>query len=86
MFSSQNLFQHNVMLHLRAANDHWRPELTLVYNPIDPTLLINGKLCYVWADSQQLSLGFRRYAGQSKGIYRQLAFDHSIYLGAEFVF
>ncbi len=86
MFSSQNLFQHNVMLHLRAANDHWRPELTLVYNPIDPTLLINGKLCYAWADSQQLSLGFRRYSGHSAGIYRQLAFDQSIYLGAEFVF
>ena len=86
MFSSQNLFQHNVMLHLRAANEHWRPELTLVYNPIESTLLINGKLCYDLADGQLLSLGFRRYAGQSAGIYRQLAFDHSIYLGAEFVF
>lgn len=86
MFSSQNLFQHNVMLHLRVANDHWRPELTLVYNPVDPTLLINGKLCYYWSEGHQLSLGFRRYAGQPAGIYRQLSFDQSIYLGAEFVF
>jgi len=86
MFAAQNLFRHNLMLHLRLPGGRWRPELTLVANPEDGGLLASTEVQYYCATGHHLSLGARWYRGPAAAVYRQLDYGRTIYLGAELVF
>lgn len=86
MFSSHNLFQHNLMLNVRTKIENWQPELTILLNPVDKSLLFNPRICYDLDAGHQIKLGTRHYLGSSKSIYRQLDFDNTYYLELELVF
>ncbi|RUO26879.1 hypothetical protein CWE09_09370 [Aliidiomarina minuta] len=82
-FATQNLFRDNLMLHLRTSSGHWRPELTVLTNPRDNSLLINTRLCNKGLRSSQYCLGLRQYAGGSDSIYEQLSYNTTWYLNME---
>ncbi|WKE64772.1 hypothetical protein PVT67_14025 [Gallaecimonas kandeliae] len=86
MFASQNLFRNTLMLHLRSSGEHWRPELTMLLDPIDKGLSIHGKVCYYFASGDKLELGAKHYLGAADSVYRQLDFETTYYLGVELVF
>ncbi len=86
MYSSQNLFQHNVMLNIRAGNEHWRPEVTLLLNPEDNGILIDTKVRYYGSAGHHVELGIRYFGGSKSSIYSQLEYDNIYSIGAEFVF
>jgi hypothetical protein len=86
MYSSQNLFQHNVMLNIRAGNESWRPEVTFLLNPQDNGILIDTKVCYYWSAGHHIELGMRHFGGAKSSVYGQLEYDNIYSIGAEFVF
>lgn len=86
MFSASNLFRHNLMLHLRSGSEQWRPRLTLLVNPEDKGLLLDGAISYHWPAGHSLSLGYRHYGGSTQSVYRQLENETTLYSGFELVF
>ena len=86
MFATQNLFRQSFLLHLRMPLTHWRPQLTLVYNPQDGGFLVDGKLGYYWSGGNNVALGTRWYGGPRHAVYRQLDYGHTLYLNTELVF
>ena len=86
LFSSQNLFKNNLMLHARYSYNSWRPELTLLLNPDDLGLSVNAKMNYIWPNGHAAQLGLKRYLGPADSIYKQLDFDTTAYAGFTLVF
>lgn len=86
LFSSQNLFKNNLMLHTRYSYNNWQPELTLLFNPDDAGLSANAKLHYTWANGQVAEFGLKRYLGPADSIYKQLNFDTTVYVGFALAF
>lgn len=82
-FANQNLFRDNLMLHLRASKEVWRPELTWVLNPNDGSMFIDGQLCYHGKSERQLCSGLRQYAGGDESIYEHLSYQTSWYFEIE---
>jgi hypothetical protein len=86
MFSSHNLFQHNIMLHARNKIGNWQPEATTVFNPVDKGLLFTARLCYYFDSGHQLAFGARWFSGPEDSVYRQLDYSSVYFLGTEFLF
>lgn len=82
-YATQNLFQHNLMLHVRGHDKAWQPSFTAVLNPQDSSMFIDGKLCYSQIQGRQFCAGARRYLGSALSIYGQLGQQQVAYLSLE---
>ena len=85
MFSSQNLFQQNLMLNVMAKRGALTPKLMMLLNPEDKGLLLNLRLCYDFNAGHSIELGARFYTGPANSVYRQLDYDTIYYLNINIV-
>ncbi|MBQ4849976.1 hypothetical protein [Pseudoalteromonas sp. MMG012] len=82
-FATQSLFQDNAMVHIRTSSTQWSPSLTLLTNPNDNSVLIDGELCYGGVTASQLCMGIRQYTGGAETIYEQLSYERTWYFTME---
>lgn len=86
MYSSHNLFRHNLMLYAQKKIGRWKPKITMLFNPVDASLLINPNISYHLDSGHSFELGARNYVGPQSSIYNQLEFDQTHYFELELVF
>ena len=86
LFSSHNLFRHNLMLHTKYRLHDWQLIATMLANPQDRGLLLTTEIWYSFQQDVEISLGYRQYTGAKLSTYRQLAQQKIIYLQAQWAF
>ncbi|MCW8876453.1 MAG: hypothetical protein OQK51_05280 [Kangiellaceae bacterium] len=85
-FTTVNLVQHNMLLHLSYDSEKYDIEVDMQISPRDKGVVATARIIYEWSQNHKSQFGFRSYGGSNGSVYRQLPNDFETFFRIEGTF